>query len=294
MLECTSGKTLTIASTRHAKRVKTIASAIDFVAPAPQSTVATPTVHVFDDGQFTGSLSAGVPEGYGTFCSRIGGYFEGTFKSGLARGDGVYHWADGRADVGFFYGAMNSLPVLALQGKGVRFSSDRSGAMRLLDGLEVEAISSDEAAAIAKTFGVPPPTPLSPRTFSKACVTKSELEALFCSPIALLHDSTKIDIARCEESHRRLKRISLTPPEKQQWTAPNWAQDDVFEDSIAFDFEHLWWLLTESPSAERKMKLTTARFELAERTRKRSKAQPLAHSDKQHGAPSKWVRADVP
>ena len=294
MLECTSGKTLTIASTRHAKRVKTIASAVDFVAPAPQSPVATPTVHMFDDGQYTGSLSAGVPEGYGTFCSRIGGYFEGTFKSGLARGDGVYHWADGRADVGFFSGAMNSLPVLALQHEGVRFSSDRSGAMRLLDGLEVEAISLEEAAAIAKTFGVSLPTPLSPRTFSKACVTRIELEALFCSPIALLHDSTKIDIARCEESHKRLKSFPFAPSEKQQWTPPNWAQDNVFEDSIAFDFEHLWWLLTESPSAKRKMKLSTASFELAERTRKRNKNKPLAHSDKQRGAPSHCVRSDVP
>ena len=91
--------------------------------------------------------AAGQPEGRGTMRWREGGVYEGEFAAGEIGGIGVFHAADGRADVSA-WGLRHpdrGRPV----GVGVRWSADRQSAWRLKDG-EVEAeVSLDDARKVA-------------------------------------------------------------------------------------------------------------------------------------------------
>jgi hypothetical protein len=92
----------------------------------------------------------------------------------------VYHWADGRADVGRFVGEADRLPLLAAVGEGVRWTRDRSKASLLRDGVEAEEISADRARHIAEQLGISPTVPAerAPAAHGAARVSKRELETM--------------------------------------------------------------------------------------------------------------------
>lgn len=148
--------------------------------PSPSKSVGNdPAAHPFMEGLYSGSWACGRPEGRGTYTSHLGSAFDGVWRRGWADGAGVYHWADGRADVGLFIGEADRLPLLAAVGEGVRWSRDRSKAALLRHGVEAEAISTQRAQEIAMALGVSPAVPAarSPAAHRPARVSKRELDS---------------------------------------------------------------------------------------------------------------------
>ena len=199
---------------------------------------AVPQTLGFEGGEYEGNWAMGKPEGRGIFRSKMGGSFAGMFQRGWAQGPGIYHWADGRADLCDFCGPMDHLPLLAAKGEGLRLSSDRTHAVLLEDGLEVEPISKEEARSIAASMALELPERAPPLRFRNARVTKRELAMMTTA-------DSRVRIEGLEKIHVDfLQREYIMQKDK------NGVKDSPHEEEMASDFEHLWWLLTESPWAK--------------------------------------------
>ena len=221
--------------------------------PSPSKPTPTELTHPFCEGSYSGSWACGRPEGRGachdastahplgraphrardhvfgplrmrsatgTYTSHLGSSFVGVWRRGWADGAGVYHWSDGRADVGRFNGEAERLPLLAATGEGVRWSADRSRASLLRNGVEIEEeIPAARAVEIAERLGILPPVPPPrlPPAHTPARVSKRELESFaFLSK----RQRTAIDT-----------RLSTTPASEGEGEA------------AALPFEALWELL---------------------------------------------------
>ena len=88
----------------------------------------------FADGSvYVGDYKAGKREGRGVYRFADGAVYEGEYKAGAMEGFGTYQYLDGRAEVGRYAANVDV-------GEGVRWSSDRGTAWRLMDGRVVEEV----------------------------------------------------------------------------------------------------------------------------------------------------------
>ena len=78
---------------------------------------------------------------------------EGEYKADKKEGRGVYRYASGEVESGFY---KQDAPV----GEGVMWLADGRRAKRLRDGEAVEEISLEEARQTVERLGLPLPSPL--------------------------------------------------------------------------------------------------------------------------------------
>jgi len=198
-------------------------------ANAPSSPTKPTAVHAFCEGSYSGSWACGRPEGRGTYTSHLGSCFVGVWRRGWADGAGIYHWADGRVDLGRFVGEAERLPLLAAVGEGVRWSRDRSRASLLRNGVETEEISQQRAEEIAEKLGISPTIPPArpPTAHGAARVSKRELESLSSLDVLTKRQRMAID-----------SKLSGKSPEVEGGDG---------DDANAMPFETLWALLCPKP-----------------------------------------------
>ena len=163
----------------------------------------------------------------GTYTSHLGSSFVGVWRRGWADGAGVYHWSDGRADVGRFVGEAERLPLLAAVGEGVRWNRDRSKASLLKNGVETEEeIPRERAKEIAERLGIVPPipSPRAPVSHGAARVSKRELESL-----------------------SSLSKRARTAIDSRLSSSAAVVEEDEEGDAAALPFEAVWDLLCPKP-----------------------------------------------
>ena len=218
--------------------------------------------HRFGEGSYVGSWACGRPEGRGgsrstkpgysprpprpvyasahfsvlarvdactagTYTSLLGSSFVGVWRRGWADGAGVYHWSDGRADVGRFVGEAERLPLLAAVGEGVRWNRDRSKVSLLKNGVETEEeIPRERAKEIAERLGIVPPIPhpRAPVAHGAARVSKRELETL-----------------------SSLSKRARTAIDSRLSSSAAAEEEDEGGDATALPFEAVWDLLCPKP-----------------------------------------------
>ena len=100
--------------------------------------------------EYVGEFKAGQKEGRGTYRYASGDEYDGEYREDKKEGRGTYRYASGFVEVGFY-------KANADVGEGVRWSADRTVAVRLRDGQPVEAISLEEAEATCARLGLPAP-----------------------------------------------------------------------------------------------------------------------------------------
>lgn len=181
-------------------------------------------LHPFMEGTYSGSWACGRPEGRGTYTSSLGSSFSGVWRRGWADGAGVFHWADGRVDIGQFVGEADRLPLLAAVGEGVRWNRDRTKAALLRHGIEAEEISKQRAQEIATALGISPAVPAAraPTAHTAARVSKRELDA-------------------CQQFLSKRQRLAL---DSRLSTA---ADANADAEGDALPFEAVWALLCPKP-----------------------------------------------
>jgi hypothetical protein len=85
-----------------------------------------------------GDFEMGQLTGRGIYRYPNGDMFEGEVLNGVRQGPGYYLWSSGRLDLTAFQASKYA-------GNGVRWSAERDCAWRLVDGIETEAISLEQA-----------------------------------------------------------------------------------------------------------------------------------------------------
>ena len=102
---------------------------------------------------YEGEWKAGQMEGRGTFRYADGGVHEGEWKGCEKEGVGISSFTDGNVSVSVYRQGVEA-------GEGVGWSADGLQAVRLLDGVPVEAISPVEAQQTAQRLSLPIPAAL--------------------------------------------------------------------------------------------------------------------------------------
>lgn len=87
---------------------------------------------------YEGDFEMGQLTGRGIYRYPNGDMFEGEVLNGVRQGPGYYLWSSGRLDLTAFQASKYA-------GNGVRWSAERDCAWRLVDGIETEAISLEQA-----------------------------------------------------------------------------------------------------------------------------------------------------
>jgi hypothetical protein len=102
---------------------------------------------------YAGEYAAGKRHGRGKYLYASGDVYEGEYSAGRMEGRGTYWLADGMAEVGRYRAGSDV-------GEGARWNATRTSAVRLRSGKAVGEISTDEAAKIAASLGLPVPAML--------------------------------------------------------------------------------------------------------------------------------------
>ena len=108
------------------------------------------TFYYASGNRYEGEYKADVKEGRGTEYYATGNRYEGEWKADKWDGRGTFYYAVGTKEVGR-YAAGNDV------GEAAQWSADGRTAWRVQDGARGEAISLEEAAAIAARVGLPVP-----------------------------------------------------------------------------------------------------------------------------------------
>ncbi|KAL3823819.1 hypothetical protein ACHAXA_011606, partial [Cyclostephanos tholiformis] len=96
---------------------------------------------------YDGQWERGRRHGRGIMYIEAGDTYDGQWKNGLKHGAGTYHWVDGEVDVSWYQEDKRV-------GEGVRWTTDRKKAFRLVRGTKKEELSLDEAYATAERLGL--------------------------------------------------------------------------------------------------------------------------------------------
>lgn len=154
-------------------------------------------IEIFLDGSiYEGHYRMNKRDGRGIERYKNGATFEGNYKNDARDGLGTYIYANGEAEIGGYRNGEDF-------GTGVRWSEDHSAAWLLRDGMEVRALTLEEAGQAADSLGLPEPPRSSSGSGTSADPSKtpSKTSSAAASRTASLHRF---------EGHMRTSERSLT------------------------------------------------------------------------------------